>query len=349
MRVAVTGASGNVGTSVLRALAGDESVDSIVGIARREPVWHPPKVEWRRADITRDALEPLFDGADAVIHLAWAIQPSRDEERTHAVNVGGSERVFAAAAAAGAGAIVYASSIGAYSAGSQRSAVDESWPTDGIESSFYSRHKAAVERVLDRFEADHPDVRVARLRPALIFKGEAASEIRRFFAGPLVPASLLKPGRLPAFPWIAGMRTQAVHSDDVAEAYRLAATGDARGAYNVAAEPVLDQTNLGSILGARIVPVPGAVVRAAAATSWRLRLQPTPAGWVDMGRGVPLMDTTRARRELGWEPKRSAGEALREVLSGMAASTGGETPPLDPDAGGRFRIRELLSGVGARN
>jgi nucleoside-diphosphate-sugar epimerase len=349
MRVAVTGASGNVGTSVLRALIGDDRVDSIVGIARREPAWRPEKVEWATADIARDALGPHLAGADVVIHLAWAIQPSRDEARTHAVNVGGSERVFAAAAAAGAGAVVYASSIGAYSQGSQDRAVGEDWPTEGIPTSFYSRHKAETERVLDRFEAAHPDVRVVRLRPALIFKGEAASEIRRFFAGPFVPASLLGPGRLPVFPWIAGMRTQAVHTDDVAEAYRLAATGDGRGAFNIAAEPVLDQESLGGILGARIVPLPGALVRAGAAATWRLRVQPSPEGWVDMGRGVPLMNTERARTELGWEPRHSAGEALRELLAGMAEGAGGRTPPLDPAAGGRFRVGEILSGIGAGN
>jgi nucleoside-diphosphate-sugar epimerase len=349
MRIAVTGATGNVGTSVLRALIGDERVESIVGVARREPAWRPEKVEWAIADITRDELEPHFAGADVVIHLAWAIQPSRDLDRTRAVNVDGSARVFTAAAAAGAGAIVYASSIGAYSRGPQDRPVGEDWPTGGIPTSFYSRHKAETERLLDAFEADHPGIRIVRLRPALIFKGEAASEIRRFFGGPFVPGSLLEPGRLPVFPWIAGMRTQAVHTDDVAEAYRLAATGDAHGAFNIAAEPVLDQTNLGSILGARIVPLPGAVVRAGAAATWRLRLQPTPEGWVDMGRGVPIMSIARAQSELGWQPRRSAGDALRELLSGMAGGVGGQTPPLDSAAGGRFRVGEILSGVGARN
>jgi hypothetical protein len=112
---------------------------------------------------------------------------------------------------------------------------------------------------------------------------------------------------------------------------------------------VLDQTNLGDILGARILPLPGGLVRAGAAATWRLRIQPSPEGWVDMGRGVPLMSTERARRELGWEPRRSAGDALRELLSGMASGSGGSTPPLDPEAGGTMRIREVLSGIGARN
>jgi nucleoside-diphosphate-sugar epimerase len=103
MRVVVVGASGNVGTSLLRSLAADDSVESVVGVARRIPKRSFPKTEWRQADISSSPLRPLFQGADAVVHLAWLIQPGRDKQRLHEVNVEGSARVFrAAAAAAGA-------------------------------------------------------------------------------------------------------------------------------------------------------------------------------------------------------------------------------------------------------
>jgi len=350
MRIVVTGATGNVGTSVLRALIADESVESIGGIARRRPEWSPEKVEWIEADVATDSLAGHLRGADVVIHLAWAIQPSRDEVTTRRINVEGSERVFAAVAEAGVSALVYASSVGAYSPrDALDTRVDELWPTGGIDSSFYSRHKSMVEMSLDRFETEHPEVRVVRLRPALIFKGEAGSEIRRLFGGPLVPSRLLEPDRLPAVPWISGLRTQAVHTDDVAEAYRLAALGDSRGAFNLAAEPILDAESLGEALGARVVPLPGRVVRALASLSWDLRLQPTPPGWVDMGIRSPLMNTTRAREELGWEPRRSSAEAIRAVLEGMASGRDEATPPLDVKAGGPLRFREFLTGLGGRN
>jgi nucleoside-diphosphate-sugar epimerase len=140
-----------------------------------------------------------------------------------------------------------------------------------------------------------------------------------------------------------------VHADDVGEAYRLAATDErARGAYNVAAEPVLDAATLARALGARPVRLPVRAVRAAAAASWRLRLQPTPEGWLDMGMSVPLMDSGRIRRELGWAPRRTADEALLELLEGMRERAGAPTPPLDPRAGGPLRVREFATGVGAR-
>jgi UDP-glucose 4-epimerase len=349
MRIVVTGATGNVGTSVVAALAADPRVTEIVGIARRRPRLQSPRTTWVQADIVSAPLAELFAGADAVIHLAWVIQPSRDEATLEAVNVTGSKRVFEAVAQAGAGALVHASSIGAYSKGPDDRAVDESWPTEGTPSSFYARHKSACERALDELEVAHPELRIVRLRPALIFKREAASEIRRLFAGPLLPSPLLRPGLLPVLPLPAGLRVQAVHGDDVGEAYRLAATDErARGAYNVAADPVLDVATLARALRARPLELPVGVVRAAADGSWRLRLQPTPPGWLDMGMSVPVMDSGRIRRELGWEPRRTADDALLELIDGMRERAGAPTPPLDPRAGGPLRVREFATRVGGK-
>jgi nucleoside-diphosphate-sugar epimerase len=349
MRVVVTGATGNVGTSLLQALGGDPNVTEIVGIARRRPELAMPRTRWVTADVARDDLAGHFAGADAVVHLAWLIQPSRVRATTYAVNVGGSRRVFEAAAAAGVPVLVYASSVGAYSPGPKDRRVDESWPTGGIPSSFYSRDKAEVEQILDRVEAGHPQMRVVRLRPGLIFKGDAASGIRRLFAGPLLPTPLLRRALIPVVPALERLRFQAVHSLDVAEAYRLAVMQDVRGAFNVAAEPVLDPPELGRLLGARPVRVPERALRAAVEASWKLRLQPTPPGWLDLGLGVPLMDIRRARGELGWTPAHSAGEALLELVDAMRRGDGLPTAPLAPGGAGPLRLRELLTGVGARS
>src|SRR5581483_2124512 len=345
MHVVVVGASGNVGTSVLRALADEAAVDSVLGLARRRPQAEFAKTTWATADVTSDDLTPHFRGADAVVHLAWAIQPSRDDGELRRINVLGSERVFRAVAEAGVPALVYASSVGAYSPGPKDRAVDESWPTDGIRTSFYSRHKAEVERLLDRFEQE-TQTRVVRLRPGLIFKREAATGIRRLFAGPLFPSPLVRGGRLPIVPNIPGLRFQAVHSLDVGDAYRRALVTDARGAFNTAAEPVLDPATLAQLFGARLVPLPVRVARTLADLTWRVHLQPTPSGWLDMGLGVPLLECTRARELLGWEAQRSATDALRELLQGMADGAGVETPPLAPQTTAPLRVRELLTGVG---
>ena len=255
--------------------------------------------------------------------------------------------MFAAVADAGVPALVYASSVGAYAPGPQERAVDESWPTTGIQTSFYSRHKAEVERLLDRFEAEHPDVRAVRLRPALIFKREAASGIRRLFMGPLLPNRLVRPGMPPVLPFPSGLRTQAVHSLDVGHAYRLAAVKDVTGAFNLAADPVIDAAVVESVLGTKTLKLSAALVRRAAWASWKLRLQPTSPGWLDMGMLSPIMAADRAREVLGWEPQTNAAQALQELLEGLRESAGMQTPPLDPAAGGPLRAREFATGVGA--
>jgi UDP-glucose 4-epimerase len=346
MRVVVTGASGNVGTSLLRALAGEERVTSVLGLARRRPELEVAKTSWATADVAADDLTGHFRGADVVVHLAWLIQPSHDPFAMWRTNVVGTERVLAAASVAGVGAVVCASSVGAYSPGPKDRQVDEGWPTHGITTSSYSRDKAYQERLLDLFERDHPGVRVVRLRPALTFKREAASEIRRFFLGPLVPGSLARADAIPVVPRVKRLRTQAVHADDVGDAYRLAVVGDARGPFNLAADPVLDADTLAALLDARPVKVPAGLLKAGAAATWRLHLQPVSPGWLDLALQSPLMDAARARAELGWQPRRSATHALEELLAGLREGAGADTPPLDPKAGGPLRLAEFRTGVG---
>jgi UDP-glucose 4-epimerase len=347
MKIAVTGATGNVGTSVLRALEVDEDVEAITGIARRRPSSVFPKTTWAPADVSRHDLRPLFDGMDCVIHLAWLIQPSRDESVLAATNVEGSRRVFEAAAASGVSSLIYASSIGAYSPGDKVNLVDESWPTDGVPTSFYARHKAETEKMLDLFAEENPDIRVVRLRPALTFKREAAEGIRRLFFGPLAPVSLVR--RIPLIPHVPGLRFQAVHTDDVAEAYRLAAKGTAHGAFNIAAEPVLETEDIATIVGARKMRINERVLRTGAAATWRLRLQPTPEGWVDMGVKTPLMDTSRAVKELGWVPRYSSEYAIEELLEGLRTHSSVDTPPLARSTSGPVRVREFVTGIGRRS
>lgn len=330
MRVVVTGATGNVGTSLLDALGSDEAVTSILGIARRLPAATFAKTEFAAADVARDDLAPLLRGADCVVHLAWLIQPSHDEATLQRTNVEGSQRTFDAVAAAGVPALVVASSVGAYSPRTDARRVDESWPTGGIPASWYSRHKAEVERRLDRLEIDRPDLRVARLRPAITTKRDAASGQRRLFAGPLLPTALLRPGWIPFVPDVPGLTLQLAHSDDVADAYRRAVVSDARGAFNIAGEPLLDPAAIARVLGTRTLRMPVGVLRGAAHAMWLAHLQPTSPDWIDLALGAPVLDTVRARTELGWAPTRGAAETLREVVAGMREGAGRATPALEP-------------------
>ncbi|HEX6443697.1 MAG TPA: NAD-dependent epimerase/dehydratase family protein [Streptosporangiales bacterium] len=346
MRVVVTGATGNIGTALLSRLADEPAVEAVVGVARRRPGWRPDKVQWIQADVARDDLAPLFRGASAVVHLAWLIQPSHRPLVTWGANVHGTENVLQAVHAAGVPGFVYSSSVGAYSPGPKDRPVDESWPTDGWPTAAYCREKAYVERLLDRFERERPGHRVVRIRPAFVFQRHSASQQRRLFAGPAVPGRLATPRAIPVVPDFPGLRLQVVHAADVAEAFRLALVRQVSGAFNVAADPPVDAHVLAEHLGAHVVPVPRQLVRAGLATAWGLHVTPSSPYLFDAAVRLPVMDTGRARRELGWTPAHTALDAVDEFLAGLRENAGFDTPPLRSDAGGPLRYKEILTGVG---
>ncbi len=337
MKVTVVGASGNVGTALLSRLRAESAVSELVGVSRRRPDQRKAPydaVEWVSADIgdpaAGDALGKACAGADAVVHLAWVIQPSHDEDVMRRVNVDGTRRVVDAAVRAGVGHVVHASSVGTYGAAPKDRRVDEDWPTTGVRSSAYSRHKVLAERQLDAVQQRQPELTVTRLRPGLIFQREAAGEVARYFLGPFAPVSLLRRVRPPLLPFLAGVRVQAVHADDVADAFWQALQRRVGGAFNIAAEPPLSGAEIAAVLGSRHVEVPVPAVRALVAGSWRLRLQPTAPGWVDLAAAAPLMDVTRAREVLGWQARTSGQAALSQLVEGLAVRAGAASPPLQP-------------------
>ena len=354
-KVVVTGGTGNVGTAVLRVLQRSGRVDQLVGVARRLPDEHTIEgVEWISADIADSAdddLEQLLAGADALIHLAWRFHPTRNRRETWRSNVLGSLRAFDAARRAEVPTIVYASSVGAYSPPDPSAPdvpVDEQWPTHAIPTAAYGTQKSYLERALDAFELANPQVRVVRIRSAFVFQRAAAPEQRRIFAGPFVPGRLLAAGRLPLLPLPRGLRLQTVHAEDLADAYAAALFNPVSGAFNIAAEPVIGPADLATVLETRVVEVPPPLMRTGMAAAFHARLVPAEPGLLELALSLPTMATSRARSELGWSPRHSATDALAEFVSGLNPAVGGTTPPLNADAGGPLRVRELATGVGQR-
>lgn len=323
MKIVITGASGNLGSALLRHLTThlttQGTTHEVTGISRRPPR-RAVGVRWRTADISdpaaRDTLIDTFTGADAVVHLAWKLQPGWDEPTQRLTNVIGADQVLTAAATAQVPHVVVISSVGAYSPGPKDREVGEDWPTEGVPTSTYSRHKAEVERLLDRFGGDHPDTTLTRVRPGLVFQASAAGEIARLFLGPLVPTALVRRARPPLVPLPDQLVFQAVHADDVASAIGTLLEARAGGAFNVAADPWLRPEDLARALGGRRTGLPLKVLRGLAAATWRVHLQPTEPGWIDLAASVPLMSTTKIR-ELGWKPRHTSTDALEELLTSM--------------------------------
>lgn len=351
MRVVVVGATGNVGSALIRSLALDPAVGSVLGLARRIPRWEVAKTSWAAADLRAPQAEAEltehFRDADAVVHLAWIIQPTRDPVTTWRTNVLGTERVLRATAAARVPVLVCASSIGAYSPAPKDRAVNERWPTHGWPTAPYTREKAYVERMLDAFAHEQPDMRVVRMRPGFIFSRESASEQRRLFLGPLVFGPLVRPELMRFVPDVAGLRFQVLRASDAAEAYRLALHKPVRGAFNLAAEPVVDAAMLARLWHARPLRVPRPLARSALAAAWTARLAPAQPQLFDALVRLPVMDCSRAASELGWRAAFSSERALSDLIHGLREGTGMDTPPLAPRL--RYgRLSEFATGIGRR-
>ncbi len=336
MRIVITGASGNVGTALLRRLAG--AGHDLVGVCRRPPGPEAPYdvATWRALDLAADEVEreltAIVDGADAVVHLAWGFQPSHDVRYLQRVDVHGTRAVVGAVQQAGVPHLVHMSSVGAYSPGpdggaSGRPGVDESWPTDGIPTLAYSRHKVAAERILDALERAHPQgPAVARMRPGLIVQRDNGSALLRYGLPAYLPAALVR--HLPLLPVDRDLVVPVVHTDDVADAIARVLEQRADGAFNLAADPPVTRDVIARVLGAHPVHLPRPVLRTAAALTWHARLQPLDPGWIDLAFAAPLLDSGRARRELGWTPTVSADVALAQVVGGMADAAAMPSPAL---------------------
>jgi len=326
LKVAVTGPTGEIGKPLMSELERRAEVESVLGMARRpfdpaEEGW--AKVSYRRGDILdRGALAALFDGADVAVHLAFAIFGSREETRK--INLQGTRNVFEMAIKAGVKRLVYASSVAAYGFHPENpQPLTEDVPARGSESFYYSRQKAELEDLLDELLAES-DVEAYVFRPCIVAGPRATMLIEQTVEAVRVgdPVPLLRKGveKLPLVRPILpdpGAPIQLVHHDDVARAMAAAICGDGPpGAYNLAGEGEVRVRDIAGELGWRWVPVPRPAVSVGTAAARRLSFASPKLEWAIAADTPVLMDTTKARRDLGWSPQHDARETLEETVVG---------------------------------
>jgi len=324
MTVVVTGPTGAIGRAVIRALEQDDRVGRAHGMARRplEPVflgWR--KTKYRRGDVLdRGAVDDLVADADVVIHLAYAIVGSRGESTR--INVTGSRNVFEATVMAGRPSrLVFMSSVAAYGYHADNPVpLREDVAARGSPEHHYSANQATCESLLAELTAGS-GLEVYVLRPCLVAGPDALPLIKNLRLSPIVerlPAAARQllaqlPGLRPVVP-DPGVPIQLVHHDDVAAAVCAATMGDGPpGIYNLAAPGEVTMTDLAKVVGAYAVPVPHALAVASSQLVAALPWVPAGAQWIHAVRYPMLMDIARARRDLGWQPRYTAREALMSM------------------------------------
>jgi UDP-glucose 4-epimerase len=325
LTVAVTGPTGDLGVAIVSALERSRKVKRIVGMARRpfdpeERGWR--KTEYRRGDVTdRSSVKDLVKGADAVVHLAFAVLSA--SEATRELNVEGSRNAFEEAARGGAERICYASSVAAYGFHDD----NPDWLTEdvtvrGSPEHPYSQQKAEVEKVLGDVLLRRRKTVAYAFRPCIVAGPNARTfleEIPYYRLSEVMPEPVRRllesmPVLRPVIP-DPGVRFQLVHEDDVASAFVAGVLGrGAPGPYNLAARGTLTISNVAAALGWYSVPVPGLAVEAAVEVATRLPLTPESVAWLHSAKKPVLMKTDRARKELKWRPKHTAAATLREMI-----------------------------------
>jgi nucleoside-diphosphate-sugar epimerase len=327
LTVAVTGPTGTFGFGLLPLLQADDRIARIIGIARRpfdpeQNGWS--KMEYRQGDVRDpDALTQAFEQADVVVHLAFMITGTASRETIRAVNVEGTLNAFEATAAAGARRFVYASSVAAYGFYEDNPiGMTEDWPTRPANRLFYAQEKAELERLLyDQADA-HPDVALYLLRPPIVLGPHAVgakTALPEPLAG-LAKGALDFASRLPVpipVP-VPDLPMQFIHEDDVGQALLRCVVADGPpGAYNIAGDGIVTAADVVRELGFTPITVPAGIAETAARAAASIPLPsfaPPVAEWVEAATYPAIMDTGKAQRELGWEPKHTGIEALRATL-----------------------------------
>ena len=330
LTVAITGPTGDIGRAVLRALDRSPEVSRIIGMARRPfdaRAAGLKKVEYQQGDVLdRSSVDALVAGADVVVHLAFLIFGSDDE--THEINLRGSRNVFEATFAADVKRLVYTSSVAAYGwHDDSPDLIGEDFPPRGTDAHPYSAQKAAVEKLLENLARVHRDTDVYIFRPCIVAGGDALMVLQKI---PFVQLGEKLPGplrsvvdRLPLLRPVLpdpGVPFQLVHTDDVAQAVTLAVEGKGEpGAYNLAGSGEVTVSDFAHALGWYVIPLPDIAVDATVKIVSALPMLPAEARWVKAIDTPLLVDTTRARTKLGWEPRYDALETLADTVASARA------------------------------
>jgi nucleoside-diphosphate-sugar epimerase len=302
--VAITGVGGLIGRRLVAALTEEPSVGRVVGLDLRLPEGLvAPELELLEADVRDPGIGAHLDGIDVLVHLAFQLDPLRDEQAMWEVNVAGTRTVVEAAAAAGVRRLVYVSSAVVYGAHPDNDVpLDEDAPLRANPDFSYAEHKLEVERWLWPWAEQHPEVSVTVLRPSIV-------------AGPGVQNFISRQMELPRMTAVKGHRPpmQFAHVDDVASALAHAVTNDLQGAFNVSSEGWLSFDEITAISGRKLAEVGEEVAFALTDRLWRAGIGEAPAGMVHylMHPWVVSVDKLVAT---GWKPRHSNRDALAELV-----------------------------------
>lgn len=310
---AITGAAGYVGTRVLERLLADPRTEAVIAIDVAAPQLRDPRVVSHALDVRDPRLADVLRGRgiDALLHLAFVVDPLYDERLMADVNLGGTRNVLAAVEAAGIGRLVATSSTSAYGAlPDNPMPLREEHPLRATPRFAYGYDKRRMDGLLQAFQAAHPETAVCVLRPCIVLGPTVANYASWTMLAQ--PAVTLLDGR--------DVPLQFIHEDDLVALVVRCLTAGARGVYNAVGRDVVGLRDAAAIAGKRVVRVPYPVAAAGVWLAWRLRLTPfaLAPGFLDLFRWPWVASGEKAARELGFEPRHTSADAFAAVATRRA-------------------------------
>ena len=311
--VAVTGASGYIGSRLLRELEGEEDLAKVVAIDTAPLAAPFHNVASERMDVT----QPLDDtfrehNVNAVVHLAFTIRPGRTRNEVEMIrrsNLGGVHSVLKACCAAKVSNFIYLSSHTVYGAhkGNPVPITEEASlrPSPDFQ---YAYDKALCEGTVQDFTREHPEVNVTVLRSCVVMGPGANNFVTRAFFKPVLLGVM---GYDPPL--------QFLHEDDLAKLLHMLIMEPCPGTYNVAGEGVVHYKRMARLSCRKLLSLPPAMAYPLTQMAWNLGIQKdSPAAGLDFIRYPIFISTSKLKSATGFSTFHTSEEALMSYLPGRA-------------------------------
>jgi UDP-glucose 4-epimerase len=308
MRYVITGGSGYIGSRLVEHLHARDETEQIVICDLAPPRMHMPKTQFERLDV-RDAqgVRSLLERAspDALVHLAFLLDPIHDEAQMYDVDVNGTHNVLDAASRAGTPQVLVTSSAVAYGAFPDNPVpLTEDDPVRGVASYSYARDKTESDRICQLWAERHPDRTMTIVRPCIVL-------------GPNVDNSLVRIWTKAPFQSDFGHldnQIQFVHEDDVVEAITRLLEGKHAGAYNLAGDGLMTLRECAELIGLKVRKLPLPLARRLAAGAWKLRQAEAPPGQLEYALHPWIVSNEKVKRTLDWKPRFSSRETFEIAM-----------------------------------
>jgi UDP-glucose 4-epimerase len=322
MRYVITGGSGYIGGRLIDHLSRREDTEQIVICDVRPPAVTRPKVEFERLDV-RDAgaCRAVLDRVrpDALVHLAFILNPSHDEHFMYDVDVNGTHNVLEAASAADTERVLVTTSAVAYGAFPDNPVpITEDHPVRGVADFSYARDKTESDRLCQLWALRHPERTMTIVRPCIVFGPNVDNYLVRIWTkAPFQPDV----GQLDS-------KVQFVHEDDVADGIIRLLEGRHAGAFNVAGDGQMTLRETIEAIGVPIRKMPMLAYRLLAKLLWTLRVSETPPGQIAFAVHPWVVSNEKLKRETGWSPRHTTQEAFDVTMRAQGKLPGGGPAPL---------------------